>query len=92
MVKPGRAFYIFPRVPHGTGTEFVTEAIRNKLLSIPGGAFSRRDTHFRLSYAAERPHYRPGMEILDRLAREYVPARSRGSVRVTGFGKAESCR
>ena len=34
------------------GTEFVAEAIRNNLLIIPGGTFSRRDTHFRISYAA----------------------------------------
>ena len=34
------------------GAEFVAEAIRNNLLIIPGGTFSRRDTHFRLSYAA----------------------------------------
>jgi aspartate/methionine/tyrosine aminotransferase len=69
IVKPGGAFYVFPKVPWGTGQEFVTEAIRNNLLSIPGGAFSRRDTHFRLSYAASDSTLDRGLEILNRLAR-----------------------
>jgi aspartate aminotransferase/aminotransferase len=67
--KPGGAFYMFPRVPWGTGEEFVTEAIRNNLLAIPGGAFSRQDTHLRLSYAVGDDTLRRGVEILNRLAR-----------------------
>jgi aspartate/methionine/tyrosine aminotransferase len=66
---PGGAFYLFPRVPWGTGEEFVTEAIRQNLLCIPGGTFSRRDTHFRLSYAASDQTLDRGIEILNRLAR-----------------------
>jgi aspartate aminotransferase/aminotransferase len=69
IVKPGGAFYMFPQVPWGTGEAFVTEAIRNNLLCIPGGAFSRRDTHFRLSYAASDETLARGIEILNRLAR-----------------------
>src|SRR5207248_5160725 len=48
FAPPGGAFYLFPKAPWGTGTEFVTEAIKHNLLVIPGGVFSRRDTHFRL--------------------------------------------
>jgi aspartate/methionine/tyrosine aminotransferase len=69
VVKPGGAFYMFPRAPWGTGTEFVAEAIRNKLLIIPGNVFSGRDTHFRISYAAEDRTIDRGIEILRRLAR-----------------------
>lgn len=69
VVKPGGAFYMFPRVPWGTGTEFVAEAIRNNLLIIPGNTFSHRDTHFRLSYAASDQMIDRGIEILNRLAR-----------------------
>jgi aspartate aminotransferase/aminotransferase len=69
VVKPGGAFYLFPKAPHGTGTEFVSEAIRNQLLCIPGAVFSRRDTHFRLSYAAADRTLDLGIEILNRLAR-----------------------
>ena len=68
VVKPGGAFYIFPRVPWGTGTEFVTEAVRNNLLIIPGNTFSTRDTHFRISYAASDATLERGIEILTRLA------------------------
>jgi aspartate aminotransferase/aminotransferase len=63
------AFYLFPRTPHGSGTEFVAEAIRHQLLLIPGNVFSRRDTHFRLSYAAADRTLDRGIEILNQLAR-----------------------
>jgi aspartate aminotransferase/aminotransferase len=63
------AFYLFPKAPGGNGTEFVTEAIHNNLLVIPGNVFSRRDTHFRLSYAASDAVLDRGIEILQRLAR-----------------------
>lgn len=66
---PGGAFYLFPKSPRGTGTEFVKEAIGHNLLVIPGGAFSRRDTHFRISYAASDETLHRGVEILRRLAR-----------------------
>ncbi len=69
VARPEGAFYLFPKAPHGTGTEFVAEAIRNHLLCIPGGVFSRRDTHFRLSYAADDRTLDRGVEILNRLAR-----------------------
>jgi aspartate aminotransferase/aminotransferase len=68
VVKPGGAFYAFPEAPWGTGSEFVAEAIRNNLLIIPGNTFSRRDTHFRLSYAADDQVIDRGIDILNRLA------------------------
>lgn len=66
---PGGAFYLFAKSPWGTGTEFVAEAIRNNLLIIPGGVFSGRDTHFRVSYAASDETLDRGIEILLKLAR-----------------------
>ncbi|REJ74675.1 MAG: aminotransferase class I/II-fold pyridoxal phosphate-dependent enzyme [Planctomycetota bacterium] len=62
------AFYMFLPAPWGTGSEFVAEAIRNNLLIIPGNVFSDRDTHFRISYAAEDATLQRGVEILKRLA------------------------
>ncbi|MFP6649557.1 MAG: aminotransferase class I/II-fold pyridoxal phosphate-dependent enzyme, partial [Pirellulaceae bacterium] len=47
IVKPGGAFYVFPRAPVASGSEFVMRAIENNLLIIPGTMFSNRDTHFR---------------------------------------------
>jgi aspartate aminotransferase/aminotransferase len=69
LVKSEGAFYLFPRAPWGTATEFVTECIRNELLLIPGSVFSKKDTHFRLSYAASDEKLSRGLEILQRLAR-----------------------
>jgi len=66
--KPGGAFYIFPKAPWGTGSEFVTKAIENNLLIIPGNIFSEADTHFRISYAASDAVIDRGIEILLELA------------------------
>jgi aspartate aminotransferase/aminotransferase len=46
----------------------VAEAIRNNLLIIPGNVFSSRDTHFRISYAADERTLERGIAILKRLA------------------------
>jgi LL-diaminopimelate aminotransferase len=63
------AFYLFPKAPWGTGTEFVAKAIENSLLIIPGKVFSPADTHFRISYAAEQKTLERGCEILKKLAK-----------------------
>jgi len=68
MVHPGGAFYLFPKVPWGTGSDFVAEAIGNNLLVIPGGTFSKHDTHFRISFAASDVTLDRGIAILRRLA------------------------
>jgi aspartate/methionine/tyrosine aminotransferase len=69
IVKPSGAFYLFPKAPGGKGSDFVTRAIEHNLLSIPGSVFSHRDTHFRLSYAADNATIDRGIEILQSLAR-----------------------
>jgi aspartate aminotransferase/aminotransferase len=68
FVKPTGAFYIFPRVPWGTGHTFAEEAVRNNLLIIPGGVFSERDTHFRIAFTAPDDHLRRGIQILNTMA------------------------
>jgi aspartate aminotransferase/aminotransferase len=69
LVKPGGAFYAFVPAPAGmTGTEFVTKAIENNVLVIPGNVFSGRDTHFRISYATSDERLAQGLEILRSLA------------------------
>jgi aspartate aminotransferase/aminotransferase len=69
FVRPGGAFYVFPKAPWGTGSEFVAAAIEHNLLVIPGNIFSHRDTHFRLSYAADDATIDKGIEILHGLAK-----------------------
>lgn len=67
VVKPGGAFYIFPKAPGGVGTQFVTRAIENNVLIIPGNIFSNRDTHFRISYASSDAMIERGVEALLKL-------------------------
>ena len=69
IVKPGGAFYVFPKVPSGSGKEFVARAVEHNLLVIPGHIFSRRDTHFRISYAASDETIERGIEVFRKLAR-----------------------
>jgi len=67
LVKPDGAFYAFVKAPGGNATKFVEKAIANNLLIIPGSVFSERDTHFRISYAADDAVIKRGMEILNEL-------------------------
>jgi aminotransferase len=71
LVTPGGAFYAFPKVPEHlrmTGEQFLEKAIDRNLLVIPGGVFSGRDTHFRISYATSDEKLQEGVEILNNLA------------------------
>jgi aspartate aminotransferase/aminotransferase len=48
---PAGGFYLFPKAPGTlTATDFVKRAMEHNLVLFPGSAFSRRDTHFRISY------------------------------------------
>jgi aspartate aminotransferase/aminotransferase len=69
VARPGGAFYAFPQVPEGggTGSQFVARAIADQLLVIPGGIFSGRDTHFRISYAANEATIERGLAVLAKL-------------------------
>jgi aspartate/methionine/tyrosine aminotransferase len=68
LVKPGGAFYAFVPAPGGDAGAFVTKAIENNVLIIPGNVFSRKNTHFRLSYATSDETLRQGLDILKSLA------------------------
>ena len=68
IVKPGGAFYLFPRLPWGNGESFVEKAIENNLMVIPGSIFSEFDTHFRISYAVDDATLDRGIETLIKLA------------------------
>ena len=69
---PGGAFYAFPRVPARLGltaSEFLDRCVAQNVLIVPGGAFSARDTHFRLSYATDETRLARGVEIIAGLMR-----------------------
>lgn len=67
VAVPGGAFYAFVKAPERlglTGSAFVEKCIEKSVLVIPGGVFSARDTHFRLSYATEERVLERGLGIL----------------------------
>jgi aspartate aminotransferase len=68
LVLPDGAFYAFPKTPWGSSHEFVQACVEENLLVIPGKIFSRHDTHFRISYAAEDRVIDRGLEILNKVA------------------------
>ncbi|MDR1269449.1 MAG: pyridoxal phosphate-dependent aminotransferase [Planctomycetaceae bacterium] len=69
--KPEGAFYMFPKAPWGTATEFVEKAITEySMLIIPGNVFSRKDTHFRISYSATEETIQRGIEAFRKLAKK----------------------
>jgi aspartate aminotransferase/aminotransferase len=70
IVKPGGAFYVFPKAPVASGAAFVEEAISRGLLIIPGNIFSHRDSHFRISFAAPDETLRRGIGLLRELAKK----------------------
>jgi len=71
LIPPAGSFYCFPRIPDGYDSDmaFVERALEENLLIVPGGALSRRNTHFRISFAAETDCLERGIEVLNRLAR-----------------------
>ena len=68
LVRPQGAFYAFVPAPGGNATSFVKKAIERNVLIIPGGVFSSRDTHFRLSYATDDKTLQKGLQVLISLA------------------------
>ncbi len=70
VVKPGGAFYVFPKSPNGSAEVFVNMAIENNVLIIPGNVFSEKDTHFRISFAASDDDLKKGIDVLNRIAEE----------------------
>ena len=68
LQKPQGAFYAFVEAPGGDGDAFCTEAIARELLIIPGSVFSERQSHFRISFAAEDGTIERGVEVLRSMA------------------------
>jgi aspartate aminotransferase/aminotransferase len=69
FVRPSGGFYVFPKTPDSfpSATAFVEEAVRSNVLIIPGEVFSKRNTHFRISYAVSDEKIRQGCERLRRI-------------------------
>ncbi len=68
--RPSGGFYFFLKVPqrYAGGTAFVEAALQRNLLCVPGGVFSTRDTHCRISYATTDDTLTRGCAVLRELA------------------------
>ena len=66
FAKPAGGFFVFAKVPkrYESGERFMEAALAKNVLLIPGHAFSRQDTHFRISYAVDNERLRRGCSIL----------------------------
>ncbi len=67
VATPGGAFYVLPKVPESTGltgTQVFERCVEKNVLVIPGGVFSGRDTHVRLSLTASMAKLEKGVGAL----------------------------
>jgi aspartate aminotransferase/aminotransferase len=62
--RPEGAFYIFPQAPDGDGDGFVRRAIEHGVLVVPGGEFSSRRSHFRISFAVDEEVLQRALQVL----------------------------
>ncbi len=65
--RPQGAFFIFPEAEDGDGERLVERAIKKGVFIIPGGVFSQRKSHFRISFAAPMEILERGVKILQDL-------------------------
>jgi aminotransferase len=73
LTPPGGSFYAYPALPHGAEeSAFIEAALARKLLIVPGSAFSRRKTHFRLSFAVDDAMLERGIRELNALAASFA--------------------
>ncbi len=76
LSAPEGSFYAFPELPHDAqgervaGARFLDAALAKNLLVVPGKSFSARDTHFRLSFAADDATLHRGLAVLAELAEQ----------------------
>ncbi len=77
---PDGSFYAFPQLPFAGGPDgrdtdskaFLDAAVERNMLIVLGKAFSSRDTHFRLSFAAENETLERGVMVLNELAERFA--------------------
>lgn len=65
--KPQGAFFIFPEAEDGDGDKLVEKAINKGVFVVPGGVFSQRHSHFRISFATPLNVLERGVKVLREL-------------------------
>lgn len=61
---PQGTIFAYVEVPDGTDLEFCERALERKVIVVPGRAFSRRATHFRLCFAPPMDELERGLDVL----------------------------
>ncbi|NLC70632.1 MAG: pyridoxal phosphate-dependent aminotransferase [Desulfuromonadaceae bacterium] len=69
MVKPGGAFYLFPRSPLADDVEFVRLALKHLILVVPGAGFGMPG-FFRIAYCMEQEMIERSLPAWENLAGE----------------------
>jgi len=64
IIKPDGAFYFFIRHPVLNGDDLVVQALEKNIMLIPGSVFSKKNTHFRLSFSNTMEALEKGVEGL----------------------------
>lgn len=64
FVRPGGAFYIFPKAPAGDAGVFTQKALDQKVIVVPGKTASQKNSHFRISYAVDNELLKEGLARL----------------------------
>lgn len=64
LARPEGAFYAFVEIPHGDAEKFFQKCKERELLLVPGNLFSRRNTHFRVSFSVSETTLRQGIDLL----------------------------
>ena len=65
-VRPDGAFFLFPKSLGLDDVAFVREALKEKILVVPGSGFGRSG-HFRLSYAVPKKQVEKSLPAWERL-------------------------
>jgi len=68
LVAPEGTFYVFPRSPDADDVAFVTRALENRVLLVPGSGFGRKG-FFRIAYCVDDRTVDGGIEALRKTLR-----------------------
>lgn len=68
---PFGAFYIFPKIPINS-YDFVHDAMKHRLLLVPGDIFTKRANYIRISYAQPKEILEEGLDVLLELVEKHT--------------------
>ena len=77
FVRPDGAFFLFPKSLGMDDVAFVREALKEKILVVPGSGFGRQG-HFRLSYAVPKKQVEDSLPAWERLIQRLGTPQSGG--------------